>query len=200
MLDKNVVVGMKVVPHSKSIGVSFEKEPLWLDATRKNNQFFLYVIKDIFWSSTQQKAWELSDKENDPNSGNYWLSSDFEPYEEGLKDEDIKIGMKVVPFKKTVTGWENTLDNSPTWINRKIGQNYLYVVGWDKEYNCWLLSNNIQGSGDFFNASDLKLYKEPEPNKIVDVCTATFLMGNTKVEVTKITIEDKVTLSIKEIK
>jgi hypothetical protein len=197
MLDKDVVIGMKVVPHSKSRGHISFGNCVWNKV--KDKQGYLYVVS---------YEWGLSDKKvDDDGDVDYFSSSDFEPYEEGLKDADIRIGMKVTPFRKTVSGWGNSLDESPTWKNRKIGQNYLYVIAWDKELSCWLLGNSRDSSGDFYNTSDFKLYKEPEPvkepekTKVVDVNTMTFFMDGIKVEVKKVVIDNQeVILSIKEIK
>jgi hypothetical protein len=77
MKDEDVQLGMKVVPHSKSAyHKGLESSPAWL-AARANGQNFLYVIK---WEHTD-KWWMLNER-YDKVTGDYFLASDFEPYEE----------------------------------------------------------------------------------------------------------------------
>ncbi len=75
-----------------------------------------------------------------------------------MKKEDIEIGMKVVPHQKTAWGelsdsyiWRDALDDN---------QNYLFVVGFDEDENCFVLSNemNTEGDGDYFNPVDFDPY------------------------------------------
>ena len=92
-----------------------------------------------------------------------------------MKSSDIKIGMKVVPFKKTASGWTQELSDSVVWqvaVRKK--QPYLYVVGITDNSEKYLIDgkvkteneiyyhlNNIrQSGGDYFAASDFKPYKE----------------------------------------
>lgn len=87
-----------------------------------------------------------------------------------MKDKDVKIGMKVVPHKKTrgFVGDNRTnsdLANSYIWNYAKgVGQSFLYVTR--KESNYWVLSyDKSQGiMGDFFNASDFKPFHPSEKN------------------------------------
>jgi hypothetical protein len=72
MKNKDVKSGMKVVPHSKSIGCSFEKSSVWEDALVRD-QPYLYV------SHMGDGAWLLSDQEND-YAWDYFNAKDFEPY------------------------------------------------------------------------------------------------------------------------
>ena len=82
-----------------------------------------------------------------------------------MKHEDVEIGMKVVPFQKTVDDWGDGLSWSPNW-NEYGGkeQGYLYVVGLEKnDPYAWILSNEENSfSGDYFNAEDFKPYAEEE--------------------------------------
>ena len=78
-----------------------------------------------------------------------------------MKKSDVKIGMKVVPSKKTVEEWGG-LKKSAEWASGK-AQGFLYVVEWENEENCWVLSarsrnKNLHKAGDFFNSSDFKPY------------------------------------------
>ncbi len=74
-----------------------------------------------------------------------------------MKDEDVKIGMKVVPHDKTAgVMWTGSI--SPSWERAKAkGQPYLFV----KEFldNAWVLSDDKDGGG-FFNASDFEPYED----------------------------------------
>lgn len=79
-----------------------------------------------------------------------------------LKKENVKIGMKVVPHSKTV--WSE-LEESNSWklaLVRK--QNYLYVIAWDNDEQCFVLSENLidEEGGDFFNPEDFEPYEENE--------------------------------------
>lgn len=80
-----------------------------------------------------------------------------------MKKSDVKIGMRVVPFRKTVPGWFN-LNESHQWkISQENKMNFLYVVGWENEENCWCLSTKNEPDtmdSDFFRASDFRPYVE----------------------------------------
>ena len=74
-----------------------------------------------------------------------------------MKKVDVKIGMKVVPFRKTV--WGN-FSGSTVWNTAKnIQQPFLYVVGWDNEEQAYILNDSKKTkTGDFFKASDFNPY------------------------------------------
>ena len=75
-----------------------------------------------------------------------------------MKKEDVQIGMKVVPFQKTVLGWGG-LQNSEVWEYAKNNnQEYLYVARENTEDNCFVLSDELDSDGDYFNPEDFKLY------------------------------------------
>ena len=79
-----------------------------------------------------------------------------------MKDADVKIGMKVVPFQKTTRTIIASLSDSVMWRTAKEhDQPFLYVVRF-REY-FWVLSTQKgnQASGDWFNACDFRPY---EPN------------------------------------
>jgi hypothetical protein len=76
-----------------------------------------------------------------------------------MKKEDVKIGMKVVPFQKTVKGWEG-LETSCVWKKTKEkGQNYLCINEYDENEGCYVLGFE-ETDGDFFNVEDFKPYVE----------------------------------------
>lgn len=79
-----------------------------------------------------------------------------------MKSKDVRIGMKVVPFQKTVRTMQNNFRQILTAqaaIER--GQPYLYVIGWNKYQKCWRLSDNGRdSSGDFFLSKDFEPYVE----------------------------------------
>ena len=87
-----------------------------------------------------------------------------------MKDEDVKIGMKVVPFQKTVWG---DFSESQVWRDG-VNRGFLYVQAWDLEEKAWILGD-IDGltfvdgeeifDGDFFNASDFEPYEE-KPRRV----------------------------------
>lgn len=77
-----------------------------------------------------------------------------------MRKQDIKIGMKVVPFRKTAEGWSYPLDESHCWNDAK-AMGFLYVVAWEAEENCWVLSGRLESkSGDFFHSRDFRPYVE----------------------------------------
>jgi len=76
-----------------------------------------------------------------------------------MKDEDVKIGMRVVPFQKTT--WRD-LSKSDAWKKGK-ERGYLYVTFYDREEEAWVLDQQgkyFSYSGDFFNACDFEPYIE----------------------------------------
>lgn len=78
-------------------------------------------------------------------------------------------GDKVVPFQKTVKGYRD-LNGSGAWKRAQIlEQEYLFVVDWDEEDNCYILHEYKDRSynGDFFNEEDLYLYGGEIPEHIV---------------------------------
>lgn len=85
-----------------------------------------------------------------------------------MKHEDVKIGMKVVPHSKTVSGAVR-FEHCSTWNRAKSNnQSFLYVVDFSIGSYAWVLNevgeiNSIQG--DFFNASDFEPYIEEETIK-----------------------------------
>ena len=79
-----------------------------------------------------------------------------------MKNEDVEIGMKVVPFQKTKIEFD-TFETSSVlrWAKQK-NQPYLYVTKYSNRHSCWFLSDRKDGSGnDYFNACDFIPYVEP---------------------------------------
>jgi hypothetical protein len=81
MKNKNVVVGMKVVPHDKTIYGPLNSSNAWKQAI-ENKQGFLYVVE--FEPDRDRDAWVLSVNKN--NSGDYFYSTDFSPFEKPEKN------------------------------------------------------------------------------------------------------------------
>jgi len=82
-----------------------------------------------------------------------------------MKEEEIRIGMKVVPHKKSIFC---PLEQSNVWMCcRPLGQEYLFVVRVDNERaisRCpyWVLSESEnKRQGDYFAAEDFEPYVEP---------------------------------------
>jgi hypothetical protein len=74
-----------------------------------------------------------------------------------MKNKNVKIGMRVVPFQKTAG--VKDLSTSPVWKASK--KDFLYVTGQEDD-GLWVLDvKYVPGrpSGDFFNAKDFKRYK-----------------------------------------
>jgi hypothetical protein len=90
-----------------------------------------------------------------------------------MRKEDIEIGMKVVPFQKTLEGYAE-FEDSHVWKRAKEkNQNYLYVIDFDEDETYYILSEimNDEADGDFFNAEDFEPY-EKGTNKysLKDIC------------------------------
>ena len=80
-----------------------------------------------------------------------------------MKMSEIKIGMKVVPFKKTVTGYGG-LRHSAAWNTAKeMEQPFLYVIKdslCPRGAVCCSMRRKAYGPGDYFMPGDLKPYVE----------------------------------------
>lgn len=79
-----------------------------------------------------------------------------------MNNKDVKVGMRVVPFQKTVEGWVSLDESVEVQIAREKRQSFLYVVAWDDD-GYWILAQNLELSGqvdrgDFFNAQDFVPY------------------------------------------
>lgn len=78
-----------------------------------------------------------------------------------MKKSDVRIGMKVVPFRKTKNEYS---DFKNSWlVNRMRSENkrFAVVVGWDKEEKCWKLGTKRRDPNyDFFNSCDFRPYEE----------------------------------------
>ena len=75
-----------------------------------------------------------------------------------MKEQDVRIGMKVVPHAKT-TGKE--FQECPAWNTAKyINQPYLYVssVKYKKEGKSMLCISENGGTGSFYNHTDFEPY------------------------------------------
>jgi len=87
MKKENVKIGMRVVPHQKTVfkDMGLEDSGAWEEA-RNRNQEFLYVVE---WESGFN-AFVLNYEDN--LNGDYFKAEDFELYEEdGLKDKLLKL-------------------------------------------------------------------------------------------------------------
>jgi hypothetical protein len=77
MKKEDIVIGMKVVPHAKTVegwGTDLDKCASWLRA-KESNQNFMYVV------DRSDHAWQLSDTNNKVYGG-FFHARDFEPYAE----------------------------------------------------------------------------------------------------------------------
>lgn len=76
-----------------------------------------------------------------------------------MKKKDVKIGMKVVPFKKTVPGYMG-LEESIEWCQAQ-AQGFMYVTGYNELEKAWELSyeKHKGGHADFFRSSDFRPYE-----------------------------------------
>jgi len=81
---KNVIVGMRVVPHTKSTCGDLAQSAVWRLA-RNMSQPFLYVQKEnpLIKHSFEhpEETFVLSQSKDDNGNGDYFLASDFEPYD-----------------------------------------------------------------------------------------------------------------------
>jgi len=74
-----------------------------------------------------------------------------------MKNENVKIGMKVVPFQKTKV----LTDTFTTSLTMKRMKKYAVVTSWIDDESCWLLKADADDfGGDCFNACDFEPYEE----------------------------------------
>lgn len=76
-----------------------------------------------------------------------------------MNHKDVRIGMKVVPFRKSV-GYVG-LEDSIVWRTAK-ERGYLYVLG-ERELigkKVWSLGEPSERGGDYFMASDFNLHPD----------------------------------------
>ena len=79
-----------------------------------------------------------------------------------MRMSEIKIGMKVVPFRKTVKGFGN-LSVSHQWaFAKEMEQPFLYVIkdSSPRGVVCCSTRRKAYGRGDYFMPGDLKPYVE----------------------------------------
>ena len=81
---KDVVLGMKVVPHDKTTGVSLEYSEVWKRAQKE--QKFLYVTGKRIEKG--HYIFMLNDKITDIAEGDFYCARDFEPYEEKIMSDE----------------------------------------------------------------------------------------------------------------
>ena len=78
-----------------------------------------------------------------------------------MRKEDVKIGMKVVPFQKTYFGKENLSETWSGHVLKKLG--YLVVNRFIENGGIALSTSSSQNkNGDFFRPEDFEPYIEPK--------------------------------------
>lgn len=93
-----------------------------------------------------------------------------------MREDQIQIGSKVIPFQKTAKGWEediNEYKNHTYGYGKFLKKNgYLYVTEYDEYEKTWILSDDINADGDyfntdgdFFNPEDFEPFDEEEFNQ-----------------------------------
>ena len=94
MRFEDVKLGMRVVPHSKSVGVTpLRCSPLWKKCLN-DCQGFLYVV-DI-----ENDGIIVCNFQIDSDSGDYFLASDLIPYEERYTCNIPDVTVELVPGKE----------------------------------------------------------------------------------------------------
>lgn len=73
-------------------------------------------------------------------------------------ESKFKVGDKVVPVSKSVWGKSSLSMNEA----KKLKQPFLYVTGFQEEYNAVICDSRQSKTGDFFLESDLIHYVEPK--------------------------------------
>jgi hypothetical protein len=94
MLDQDVKIGMKVVPHSKSMLTDLSESKTWARA-QIVGQPFLYVVNSREAVGNIPINYSLSDEE-DRLTGDRFLASDFEPYVEDKKGAGEETALPAV--------------------------------------------------------------------------------------------------------
>ena len=78
-----------------------------------------------------------------------------------MKKEELKLGMKVVPFQKTGIFQKDIKEYKKSGVGRMLSKlGYLYYVG-DAEEDCIVLNYDKDDvMGDIFSINDIEPYKE----------------------------------------
>lgn len=98
-----------------------------------------------------------------------------------MKKSQIKIGMKVVPFRKSVDGYARLRESHQVEVAKKMGQPFLYVTERNEDEHCWCLSvSNVPNThvADFFNSWDFVPYVESWIDFIVEPSPAELAQMN----------------------
>lgn len=85
MKSKDVKIGMKVVPHQKTVKGwgGLEHSYIWKYASESDEPYLL-----VTEYNSNEKCFVLGNEEDMINrDGDYFNACDFEPYEENLKEE-----------------------------------------------------------------------------------------------------------------
>jgi len=83
---ENVKIGMKVVPHSKTVWSELEESNSW-ETALKRKQNYLYVTA---WDD-EEKCFVLSEDITDKEGGDFFNPEDFESYQEKETDANSLI-------------------------------------------------------------------------------------------------------------
>lgn len=95
MRNEYVQINMKVVPHKKSKFNPLHQSREWINA-KENGQPYLFVDR---WLESE-KCWVLKSDEK-ADSGDFFLASDFEPYQENKMNDVPEPKYMVVMVRKS---------------------------------------------------------------------------------------------------
>jgi len=120
MLKEDAKIGMKVVPHDKTVWSDLEDSNSWQLAL-KRGQNYLFVTQ---WDDSEE-CFILSEDENDLEGGDFFNANDFEPYEEGgLKEKLVKLQQLYKEMMELQYEINGEFHNKPISISQMFG-------GWD---------------------------------------------------------------------
>ena len=143
MKDEDVKIGMKVVPHSKSVyGSHLFESTIWREA-QSINQPYLYVVK-------VSGSWLLDVKDFYRCGGDYFLASDFEPYKEENKMEERNLKLSLEKARE-LFGKDKIMDELilQTYTKEELEENDLSWKSVRKQY-C-VIDNTVASLINFLN-------------------------------------------------
>lgn len=127
----------------------------WIDAFDLRESIFARIVLDTAHNENYKAHW-AKESEITP----------IKEKERGMNFSDVKVGMKVVPFRKTA-GVGKNLKSYLSWCDDKqsnfFTQNgFLYICGIREKGEVVLWYNKDEDTGDYFNPSDFELFEEKE--------------------------------------
>lgn len=153
MKDSDVKIGMKVVPHDKTVGCGLEDSVMWRGAKEAGRSY-------LFVNERDDKHWALGYKKD--VNGDFFNASDFEPYQEtpvyatDLDRRIAKAERKLARLIEMRDAQKLLPVGAEVWVRGKVVQvdneseyGGSYKINFDEyfgneESELWILDKNIK--------------------------------------------------------